>query len=214
MNKNEKKELAKRQLKVLNDLEESMATEHIIKNNAIRFKSGDKQFRVRKPNFIERQEVFTIQRKKYLELIQDDSMLFKKQWVDLYKKKDIDIIKMEVEMKNIQAEMEALLLKLVKVDDAKAIGNIKNEITDLRRKMWDINVEKTDLLQHSIEDQLLLFVNSYTSYLMLEVKDEDNWSKYFKTYDDFQNCKNDDLITKVFDYMSHLIYGGYKNNES
>ena len=214
MNKNEKKELAKRQLKVLNDLEESMATEHIIKNNAIRFKSGDKQFRVRKPNFIERQEVFTIQRKKYLELIQDDSMLFKKQWVGLYKKKDIDIIKMEVEMKNIQAEMEALLLKLVKVDDAKAIGNIKNEITDLRRKMWDINVEKTDLLQHSIEDQLLLFVNSYTSYLMLEVKDEDNWSKYFKTYDDFQNCKNDDLITKVFDYMSHLIYGGYKNNES
>lgn len=214
MNKNEKIELGKRQLKVLNELEESMATEHIIKNNAIRFKSGDKQFRVRKPNFIERQEVFTIRRKKYLELIQDDSMLFRKQWVDLYKKKDIDIIKMEVEMKNIQAEMEALLLKLVKVDDAKAIGNIKNEITDLRKKMWDINVEKTDLLQHSIEDQLLLFVNSYTSYLMLEVKDGDNWSKYFKTYDDFQNCKDDNLITKVFDYMSHLIYGGYKNNES
>jgi len=209
MNKEERKKLAKKQLEVLNEIEQSMTMGYVLKNNTVEFKSDNKEYRVRKPNFVERQNILDFQRKMYLELIQDDTMLFRKQWVDLYKKKGVDIAKMEAEMKNMQAEVEALLLKLVKIEDAKAIGNIRQDITDLRRKMWDINVERTDLLQHSIEDQLLLRVNSYTTYLVLEVKDNDTWNKKFDTYKDFQNCTDDDLMTKTFNYISNLIYGGF-----
>jgi len=209
MNKEERKNLAKKQLEVLNEIEQNMTMGHVIKNNTIEFKSGEKQYRVRKPNFVERQNILDFQRKMYLELIKDDTMLFRKQWVDLYQKKGIDIAKMEAEMKNMQAEIEALLLKLVKIEDIKVIGNIRKDIIDLRRKMWDINVERTDLLQHSIEDQLLLRVNSYTTYLVLEVKDKNTWKKHFENYNDFQNCIDDDLMTKTFNYISSLIYGGF-----
>ena len=103
---------------------------------------------------------------------------------------------------------------MVKIEDIKAIEKIKNEITALRRKMWDINVEKTDLLQHSIEDQLLLSVNEYTTYLVLERKEKDKWVKNFDTYEDFQKCTDDDLMTRAFEYISNLIYGGYNENQT
>jgi len=213
-NKEERTKLIKTQLDVLNDIEQSMKSECILKNNTVEFKSGEKTFRVRKPNFSERQTVLEFKRKMYLQLIQDDSMLFRKEWVKLYNKKGIDITKMEADMKNMQAEVEALLLKLVKIEDIKIIKKIKDEIFDIRKKMWEINVERTDLLQHSIEDQLLLKVNSYTTYLVLEVKTEDNWKKYFDTYEDFQNCTDDDLMTKTFEYISNLIYGEYDESTS
>lgn len=210
MNKEEKQkkhELAKENLKILSDIEDSVKMEAVVKDNKIEFKSGDKTYRVRKPNFPERHDVQQIRRKKYLELLKDDDMLFRKQWTKLYKEKGIDIDKMEDDVKRKQGEVEALLLRLVKIQSTEPVKTLKDEITKLRSEQYELTIEKTDLLQYSVEDQLLLHVNTYTTYLVLERKEDEKWIRHFETFEQFQKCENGDLMAKAFEYISCLIYG-------
>jgi len=203
----EKQDIAKKQLKVISDIEDSIKTESIVKDNKIQFKSGEKTYRVRKLNFPERNEIQEVRRTHYLKLIKADDMLFRKQWVALYKEKDIDINKMEDDIKRKQEEIKSLLLRLVKVQDIKSIQTLKEDISRLRSEQYDIVIEKTDLLKFCIEDQLLLHVNTYTTYLCLERQEGDKWIRNFETFDEFEKCTDADLMPKAFEYISVLIYG-------
>lgn len=203
----QKKEIAKEALKAISELEQSVQIETVIKDNKIEFKVGKDMFRVRKPNLAEQQEIGDIRRKKYLEFVDDDSYLFKKQWIEKYKKKGIDIDKMETDIVRMQNEIKKLLLRLAEVSDKKSIEQLKKEIFELRDKQYEISIEKTDLLSHSIEDQLTIYANSYSTYLVLEKKDGDKWIKYFKSYEDFEKSDEGELISKSFYYINLLIYG-------
>lgn len=203
----DKKELVKKQLQVLSDIEESVKMESVVKNNQIKFVSGKDTYRVRKPNFAERNELHKIRREHYLNLVKDPKMLFQKQWRALYKEKGIDIEKMDSDIGRCQNEIEALLLRLVKIQDEKSIKTIRDSITELRNKQYNISMEKTELLSYSVEDQLLLHVNTYTAFLVLERKEEDKWVRSFETFEDFNKCSDEDLMPKVFKYISLLIYG-------
>lgn len=204
--KQEKLMMAKEALKVMKELEDSVKLENIVKDNKIEFKSGDKTFRVRKPNLTEQQEVDDTRRKKYLELVRDDSYLFKKQWVETYKKKGVDIDKMETDIKRIEDETRRLLLRLAKTADKKGIGELKDQILKSRDEQYVLSIEKTDLLSYSIEDQTFIHAKSYTAYLILERKENDKWVKHFKDFEEFQNSEDQDLIGKLFYYYDVLIY--------
>lgn len=213
MNKEKKVEkvvMAKEVLKAMQELEDSVRLEDIIKDNKIEFKSGDKTFRVRRVNLEEQQEVDDIRRKKYLELVRDDSYLFKKQWIETYKKKGIDIDKIETDMKRIEDEVRRLLLRMAKMTDKKGIGEIKDQILKSRDELYVLSIEKTDLLSYSIEDQTFIHAKSYTAYLILERKDEDKWLKHFKDFEEFQKTEDQDLIGKLFYYYDVLIYSEVK----
>jgi len=202
----EKQIIAKEALKAINELEETVRLENIIKDNKIEFKVKDKVFRVRRPNLIEQQEISRFNRKKYIELVNDDSFLFRKQWIKKYKDKGIDIKKMEDDVRRLQGEIEQLLLRLAKSTDPSSIKKLKEEILKSRDKQFALSIEKTDLLSYSIEDQLLISVNAYTTYLILERKEKENWTKHFEDYKKFQESDNTDLLNKAFFFISHLIY--------
>jgi len=206
--KQQKQIMAKEALAAMQDLEDSVKLENIVKDNKIEFKSGDKMFRVRKPNLEEQQEIDDIRRKKYLELVRDDSYLFRKQWVDTYKKKGVDIIKMETDIKRIEAETKQLLLRLAKTTDKKIIEDLKNQILKLRDEMYAISMEKTDLLSYSIEDQITVYAKSYAAYLALERKDNDKWVKHFRDNEALQKSEDTDLVSKLFYYFDYLLYSG------
>ena len=203
----EKVIMAKDALKAMQELEDSVKLEDIIKDNKIEFKSGDKTFRVRKATIPEQQEINDVRRKKYLELVRDDSYLFKKQWIEIYKKKGIDITKIETDMKKIEDEVKRLLLRLAKTTDKKGIKDIKNQILKSRDELYILAIEKTDLLSYSIEDQTHVYVKSYTAYLILERKEGDKWVKHFKDFKEFQKLEDGDLVYKLFYYFDYLIYG-------
>lgn len=206
----EKVIMAKEALKAMQELEDSVRLENIVKDNKIEFKSGDKAFRVRKPNLEEQQEIDDVRRKKYLELVRDDSFLFKKQWIETYKKKGIDIDKIETDMKLKEDETRKLLLRLAKTTDKKGIGELKDQILKLRDEQYALSIEKTDLLSYSIEDQTYIHAKSYTAYLILDVKKEDKWIKHFKDFEEFQKSEDQDLIGKLFYYYDVLIYSEVK----
>ena len=209
--KQEKLVMAKGALKAMQELEDSVRLENIVKDNKIEFKSGDKAFRVRKPNLEEQQEIDDVRRKKYLELVRDDSYLFRKQWIETYKKKGIDIGKIETDIKRIEDETRRLLLRLAKTTDKKGIGELKNQIIKSRDEQYVLSIEKTDLLSYSIEDQTFIYAKSYTAYLILERKDKDKWAKHFKDFEEFQKSEDQDLIGKLFYYYDVLIYSNMES---
>jgi len=206
----EKVVMAKEALKAMQELEDSVRLENIVKDNKIEFKSGDKSYRVRKPTLEEQQEIDDVRRKKYLELVRDDSYLFKKQWIETYKKKGIDIGKMETDMKRIEDETRRSLLRLAKTTDKKGIGELKDQILKSRDEQYALSIEKTDLLSYSIEDQTHIHAKSYTAYLILEVKKEDKWVKHFKDFEEFQKSEDQDLVGKLFYFYDVLIYSEIK----
>ena len=200
-----KKELAKEAMKAIAEIEETTRMEELIKDNKIEFTVEEVTYRVRKPNFGERQEIDSARRKKYLELIRDDSYLFRKQWVEVYKKKDIDIDAMENKVRVLDGEIKETLLRLAKSVEPKDITSLKETVLRLRDEQFSISMEVTDLLSHSIENQLLIYVNSFTTFLVLEKKEGETWTRVYKDYDTFMKSA-DKCIENAFYYINVLIY--------
>jgi len=207
----ERKEIAKEALKALAEIEETVRMENLVKDNKIEFKIDDKTYRVRKPEFAERQEIDAVRRKKYLAFVKDETYLFRKQWIAQYKTKGIDIEAMENKVRALDAEIKDVLLRLAKSQEPKDITLLKEQILKLRDEQFNTSIEVTDLLSHSIENQLMIFVNSYTTYLVLEKKVEDKWIRAYNDYEEFMKSE-DKAIEQAFYYINMLIYS-YSINE-
>ena len=92
---NDKKMIAKEALQALAEIEAVTEMKDLIKNNIIEFIIEEKTYRVRKPSFVEREDISNANRQKYLFLVKDDTYLFRKQWIEKYKNKGININEME-----------------------------------------------------------------------------------------------------------------------
>jgi hypothetical protein len=189
--------------KEIGELDGSAEIERMIKNNVIEFSIEDTKYRVRTPNYEEQKEMEKFRRRKYLELVQDETIKFQKEWISIYKNKDIDIEQMEQDIIKLKREEEQKLLKLAETADEKKVNNLKIEIIEIRKKIAEIQVEKTDLLSYSLEDLLQLEISSFMVYVTLEKQESDKWVKNYATYDD---CAKDSgtLFNRAFYYASYL----------
>jgi len=202
---NQKKVLAKEALQALAEIESTTNMENLVKDNKIEFVVADKTYRIRKPSFVERQNIDTIRRKEYLRLMADESYFFRKTWIEKYLKKGIDINAMESKVKAFQGEIEAVLLRLAVAVEPKDVELLKKEIYSLRDAQFSLSMETTDLLAHSIENQLLVFTNSYTTFVVLEQKVGEDWNKLFESYSDFM-ASDSKVIEQAFMYINYLVY--------
>jgi len=203
----ERTELAIKALSELNELQEMSKTEETIKDNAIEFTIKDVKYRMRLLNSDEKTELEKQTRLKYTELIKDPSYLFRDQWVKVYKEKDIDIVKMDEEILRIKDVWTKLHLQLATVTDEKVIEELKNKIKELKNKMFSLSVEKTNLLQYSIEEQINIFITSYTAYMGLEKNQEDKWVRVFDKHEDFLKSEDNELLNNTYSKLNHMIYG-------
>ena len=201
----DKKALAKLGLQALAEIESETKMEDLVKDNKIEWKQDDKTYRVRKPSFSERSEIDNARRKEYLRLIADDSYFFRKTWIEKYLKKGIDINAMESKTKAYQGEIEAVLLRLATATDPKDVDLLKKEIYSIRDSQFALSMEVTDLLAHSIENQLLVFTNSYTTFVVLEEKVGEEYKKLYDSYDAFMKSDSK-VIEQSFMYINYLIY--------
>jgi len=203
----DKKEINKEMVKTISELEKGKEIEQLLKDNKIAFKVKEQVYRVRKPTYAEQLDIEKHRRKTYAKYVDDDDMFFRRQWVEKYQKKGIDIPEMEQKMIRLQDDIEKLQIRLAKTNNKKDIEKLKNDISELRVQQMTINIEKTDLLSYSIEDQLTLEVNSYYAYLVLEKKvGEDKWEKVFRGYKEFANSSDSELINKTFYYVNYLVF--------
>jgi len=202
---NQKKGLAKEALMALAEIESTVNMENLVKDNKIEFVVEEKTYRVRKPSFVERQNIDNARRKEYLRLIADDSYFFRKTWITKYLAKGIDINAMESKVKGYQDEIKAVLLRLAVAIDPKDVETLKKEIYRIRDEQFSLSMEVTDLLSHSIENQLLVFTNSYTTFAVLEEKVGEEYKKLFDSYSNFM-ASDSKVIEQAFLYINYLIY--------
>jgi len=202
---NNKKVLAKEALMALAEIESTVNMENLVKDNKIEFVVEEKTYRVRKPSFVERQNIDNARRKEYLRLIADDSYFFRKTWITKYLAKGIDINAMESKVKGYQDEIKAVLLRLAVAIDPKDVETLKKEIYRIRDEQFSLSMEVTDLLSHSIENQLLVFTNSYTTFVVLEEKVGEEYKKLFESYSNFM-ASDSKVIEQAFLYINYLIY--------
>jgi hypothetical protein len=222
MNKKTKEEKIKlsenitKKIKELNELE--VSTE-LIKDNKIEFSHKEKNYRVRKPNLKEKEDMRNKQNKKYIDLLDDDSFVLRQQLITKLKKKGIDIDAMDRKIKSLDAEIENVQMKLVPIDDKKTREVLKKEIIDLDNQRRLIDIDIKEYLSPCIENELAEFGNLYLIYTLLEkeiddtsidVKEGDEypkkWVRVFDSYDEFLKTEEDDLISKAAYYISLIIF--------
>lgn len=195
-------------IKLSNELEK---LEEMLKNNIIYFPFEGKEYRIRKPNYKEKQEIRELKIKRHDELRNTPSWKYEAQLITELEAKGISIAGLINKMTSLQQQVEELQLKLAefgdqKEEDNKIISDLKLQIYNLLVEQRNVALEKAECLSESIESELLTLINSYTCYLGLEIKEGENWKKAFNSYEEFMNSEKEELLNTTGHYMSLLIY--------
>lgn len=202
----QKQQIMQEVTKKLTELNEMEQIAHFLKSNVNEFLYKEKTYRVHSPKALEKDECNHERMKRYLEMLKDPNYKFRKEWIELYKEKGIDIVRMELNSRNAYLEEQDLLLRLGKTEDVKDIETLKKRIIGLRADQSQIFMEKEDLLKYCIEKQLEDFVRFYLLYLLLEVKTVDTWTRVFKSYAEFQACDDDLLLGRAAQVLAAIVY--------
>jgi hypothetical protein len=206
-----KKEEAEKISEVIQQAQELEKLEEMIKNNIIEFTCDDIKYRVRKPNYAERQEIRNVKISKHNELRNNPAWKYEVQLVTELEAKGISIASLVNKMLEKKCQIEELQIKLAefgdqKEEDNKIISDLKGQIYNLLVEQRSIALEKAEYLSESIEAELLSLVNSYTCYIGLDKEDNGKWVRAFPDYDTFMNSDKDVLMYRAGYYMSLLIY--------
>jgi hypothetical protein len=184
--------------------------EELIKDNRIVFEYKDQKYRVRLLNLSEKEELDTLRRKKFGQLMKDKDIFLEKDLVEQYKERGINIDELDDQIKKINAEESGILLKLgesiSKNENETILKTYKDQIEDLRIKKQIIYTQKNLLLEFSLENALLNYVAQIITYLSLEVKKDEKWQRMFQTLDDFQKYPDEKLINKAGSYSMFIQY--------
>ena len=201
------KKYVEQTLKTLKELDELNELETIITDNKIEFVENKNTFRVRLPNQREKKELQRLQSEKYIELLQNEKYLLRNALIEVYKKQNIDIVKMDDEIIENQKQQEDLLERLAPLSDKQSVDLLKDKIIDLRKTQSEVSQQKNEYLSYCIEQQVVDYLNLYSNYLLLEVQINDKWKRYFDEYDQFLEAgsEKENLLTKSSYYLSMLV---------
>ena len=184
--------------------------EEMIKDNKIEFLSNDKLYRVRLLNLKEKEELDTLRRKKFGQLIQDKDILLEKDLIEVLKGRGINIEEINEKTRKLNAEEEVNQLSLgdaiAKNMSDSVLKPYKEKIIAIRLEKQMLSTQKTLLLEYSLENQLLNYVAQVITYLSLDINENDVWKRAFDKLDDFQNNADEKLINQAASYSMLLQY--------
>lgn len=186
--KEQKVEEIKKKLTEVLDLTEM---EDLVKSNEKIFEDNGITYRVRKPNYKEKQEVYQKRIEKFTELLGNEKYSLEMDLKALYLKRNIDIDAMSVSMSNKIKRRDELMLQLGELIKNSAseedLRKLKEEVQLLQEEIKLISINKTSLLEFSIENQVLIYTYSFLTFLISEKKEGEVWVKVWKNFDEFQN---------------------------
>ena len=206
--------------KILDEMQETYQIDKVqdlIKDNKISFEYDGKEYRVRLLNAKEKDDLDMIRRKRFGQLLKDKDILLESDLIIAYQEKGINIGELDEQIKKINAELAAQNYKLgealVKTPGDTILKSYKIEILKLTYSLNEVIIQKSHLLEYSLENYLQIFVAQAISYLCLDIyveKDEyqkdthsGTWIRAFGTLDEFLT-QEDKLINLVAVYSSYL----------
>lgn len=199
--------------KIVEEMEkntELAKVEEMVKDNKISFAHEGKEYRVRLLNQKEKEELDTLRRKKFGQLIQDKDILLEKDLIKVLIGRGIDIDSSNDEIRKYDAEESSLQMKLgeaiAKNEPGGILEEYKKQIDDLRLKKAIINTQKTLLLEYSLENQLLNYVAKVITYLSSDILVDGVWKRLFNSFTEFENYSDDKLIEDLAIHSMRLQY--------
>jgi len=194
-------EAAKEMLAILSDNENVALAEAAIHNNELEFELDTILYKVRKSTFAEKQAANKYRMKKFIELLKDPDTILEKDLKKLYKNKGIDLDGVEKQLLELDSQQKSLMLTLgqaIKENKSKVeLEKYKVEIIQISNTIQELNQQKQQLLEFSLENRILMDVYSYMIWMISEKKVGDNWVKVWNKFEDFLNCTNSELVTKI-----------------
>ena len=209
MSKEKSKEILQKDLAIkLQQLNEKEQLTADIKNNKKEFEVKGIKYRVHKPTNAEGLQVRKARTKKYIELLKDDTYMLREQLIDLYKGKGVDIEQLEADIKEISLQIEDIQEKVAPIptESKEIISNYEQQVKDLIQKQSEISIRLSELLEYSVENEILEFSNLFLIYSVLEKSKDDKWVKCFDNYDAFLNSDNEALILEATYNLSMLVF--------
>lgn len=199
-----REELVKKLTESLKQVDEQLNTKQIIEDNKVIFEFKKEKYRIRKPNFKERQELRKKRNKKYLELLKDDDYVLKEELIEQLKFKGVNIESLDRKINELQSEIENLQVRVTPIKDKKVQNELLDEITKLKNEQTFISTKITDYLAPTIENELFEFENLYNTYLTLEKESDGEWKKAYGSFDELMDNADDTLILTAI-YNSNLL---------
>jgi hypothetical protein len=188
--------------------------ESLIKNNTIEFDYDNIKYHVRLPTFKEKQEVAKKRVEKYFALLKEkdsEGNYIYKLDVDLrklYKERGMDIDIIDNDFTALESKRRLLQEKLGQaLKDNKSdmeLKAYKDEIETIEKSQRELTVKKAVLLEFSLENQLLIYLYTYVTFLTTEKLVEDKWVRVWPTYDLFEQ-EDEMLINRATGHISLLL---------
>lgn len=178
-------------LKEITDALDMTEIEELLKSNEKIFTIEGITYRVRKPSYREKQELYQKRMEKFTELLNNEKYYLEEDLKKLYKKRNIDVDNITLEINNKINRRNDLMIQLGELlknnSPESDLEKYKDEILILQNEIKSLSLNKSRLLEFSIEKQVLNFIYTHLTFLISEKKEGDNWVKVWNTYDDFQN---------------------------
>lgn len=206
MEKPMKEQLTEAMTKKLGELQELEETQDLLRDNVNEFRFKEKLYRVNRPVAWQKDQCTKERMKKYISFLQDPQYLFRKQLIILLADKGVDVLAMEKYAQKLFNEEKELLKRLSQTTIEPDLTNLKKDIQNLRNLQNENFMEREDLLKYCIEKQLEDFCKFYLLYLVIEVKNGENWEKKYKTYEEFQNADDDIMLGRAAQILAFLIF--------
>lgn len=185
----------------MNESGDLSLADEMIKDNKIEFFLNDKTYRVRLLTLREKEELEYLRIKKFGQLLQDKDILLEADLIKLYEERGISIKELDEKIRKIDIEINDRQLSLgeaIANNEGEAIlKTYHSEIIALVLDKQVFFLQKTNLLEYSLENQLLSYIAQIVSYLSTEVKEKDEWVRLWGTLEDFTKCNDEALINKI-----------------
>lgn len=180
----------------LNEIEE------LIKNKVTTFDYKGQSYRVRPLTFKDRNLGYEKKVEKYTELLSNSKFKLEEDLKKVYKdSRNIDIDEMQNRYNSLEAQISNFMEQLGKLVKEDASIDQKKHLTDkigeLRSSQDNISRKKSELLQYSVESQVMLYVYNFLTYLCTEKKEGENWIPVWNSFEEYQNYPDEKLITNA-----------------
>jgi hypothetical protein len=199
--------------KIVKEMDEDInlkRAEELIRDNKIQFEYKEKQYRVRMLNLKEKEELDMLRRKKFGQLIQDKDILLEKDLIKVLKTRDIDVDKINDDIKKLEVGELDLQMKLgesiSKNEDEIILKRYKDQIEEIRIKKAILDTQKTLILEFSLENQLLNYISQIITYLSADILEDGIWRRMFNSLVEFQSYSDESLINRAGQMSMILQY--------
>lgn len=178
---------------------------NLIQSNEIVFDFEGTTYKVTKPTFKQKQEAYKKRVEKFTELLRDEKYMLEEDLKSVYRKRGVDIDEIGKNLISTIKKRDELMFKLGEAISNKSVESdlqlYKKEIEEFNNEIQSLSLKKNQLLELSIENQVLIYTYSYLTFLMSEKKVGDVFVRVWNTWDEFQSEK-ENIINKLSYYCT------------